>query len=196
MFSDIQIATSLDILSAGYSQFHCGISSYDWQILVYTAWFSSVTPLTTLTVIRHWFRRGSRNSLVIRAIRVSLMFCTIIMLIIALLPTGNQNWLWDPYDNFTGGVPAICFSKNIRDSSDYSIRDGKPDSMIVSIIVLWVSYFTRVVKLFSWSSKWARKILRTRTTGKVPLERTNQVGEPPKMVIHYIRHFLESTHYS
>jgi hypothetical protein len=109
LFSDIQIVTSLAILSAGYSQLHCGISSYDWQILVYPAWFSSVTHLTTLTVIWHWFRRKSRKSLVIRALRVFLMFCTIIMLIIALLPTGNQNWLWDPSGNSTGGVPAICF---------------------------------------------------------------------------------------
>jgi hypothetical protein len=147
LFSDIQIVTSLTILSAGYSQLHCGISSYDWQILVYTAWFSSVTHLTTLTVIWHWFRRKSRNSLVIRSQSIPH-----VLHYHHAYNRVTTNWksklavgsLW----KFHGWCTSNMLFKYIRDSSSYSTLYEQTNSMIVSITVLWVSYFTRVVKLF------------------------------------------------
>src|SRR5450756_2077760 len=49
MFSDQQLVTGIGILVSGYTQLHCSLSIYHWQIIVYLAWFSSLTHMTTLT---------------------------------------------------------------------------------------------------------------------------------------------------
>ena len=51
MFSDQQAATGIALLASGYAQLSSSISNYHWQMLVYLAWFSSLTHLTTLTVL-------------------------------------------------------------------------------------------------------------------------------------------------
>jgi hypothetical protein len=156
MFSDLQIITSLAILSAGFSQLHCSISSYHWQLLVYTAWFSSVTHLTTLTMIRHYFRR---NNTIVRNVRVFLMLCVLVMLTVALLPTGHRKWISTVDDTSTAGAPAMCY---MTDLSGLDTASPQTDAMIFSIIVLWTSYITRVIKLYATSSATARRHLRTK----------------------------------
>lgn len=52
MFSDQQVVTGIALLASGYAQLSSGISNYHWQMLVYLAWFSSLTHLSTLTVLR------------------------------------------------------------------------------------------------------------------------------------------------
>ncbi len=150
-FSDLQIVTGIAILSAGYSQLHRGIISFDWQILVYAAWFSSVTHLTTLTMIRHYFQR--RNS-IIRGFRCFLMLCVIAMLIAALLPTGHHDWFGISDD---AGTPAICYF-----FSGLDVTSNPTRSLIISIVVLLASYLNRVIKLFSISSQLVREYSRSK----------------------------------
>lgn len=152
-FSDLQIIAGIAILSAGYLQLHCSVSSFHWQILVYAAWFSSVTHLTTLTVLQHYFQK--KNS-IIQRVRCFLMFCIIIMLTIALLPTGHKSWLLGYSD---AGVPAMCY---LQDLSGLNISSGHTDYMIVSVLVLLVSYFNKVLRLYSTSSELTRKYLRSK----------------------------------
>jgi len=55
MFSDPQLVTGIGILVSGYTQITCSLSTYYWQVIVYLAWFSSLTYLTTLTALRAFF---------------------------------------------------------------------------------------------------------------------------------------------
>lgn len=52
MFSDQQLVTGIALLASGYAQLPYGLASYYWQIIIYLAWFSSLTHLTTLTFLR------------------------------------------------------------------------------------------------------------------------------------------------
>ena len=167
MYSDLQILTSISILLAGFSQLRCGISSYHWQIMVYSSWFASVTHLTTLTAMRHYFGKDNANA---RTMRVFLMLCTSALLTVALVPTGSPAWLylW-PTDSQSVGVPAICFfthtfdELNVRAYGYRKPRTTAPQtlSFALTIIVLWSSFAARLFKLYpSWSDK-AREILRT-----------------------------------
>jgi hypothetical protein len=84
MFSDQQLVTGIGILVSGYTQINCALSTYHWQIVVYLAWFSSLTHLTTLTALRAFFR----DQLTLAYRRVFFMGCTIVLLATALAPTG------------------------------------------------------------------------------------------------------------
>src|SRR5450756_522457 len=84
MFSDQQLVTGIGILVSGYTQLHCSLSIYHWQIIVYLAWFSSLTHMTTLTALRHFFREQPT----LAYWRLFFMGCTIVLLVIALIPTG------------------------------------------------------------------------------------------------------------
>ena len=55
MLSDQQLVTGIALLASAYSQLSCGLSSYHWQLIVYLAWFSSLTHLTTMTALRQYF---------------------------------------------------------------------------------------------------------------------------------------------
>ncbi|KAK9847314.1 hypothetical protein MYU51_019581 [Penicillium brevicompactum] len=51
--SDVQIITGISIIVSGAAQLKCGISTHQWQVLVYLAWFSSLTHLSCLTLLRN-----------------------------------------------------------------------------------------------------------------------------------------------
>ena len=79
VYSDTQAVTGLAVLVAGHSQLHCGgISVYHWQIMIFTAWFSSLTHVATLIALRTCFRTKSPRA---RAVRVVLMFATLALLV-------------------------------------------------------------------------------------------------------------------
>jgi hypothetical protein len=167
MYSDLQRLTSISILLAGFSQLGCGISSYHWQIMVYSAYFASVTHLTTLTAMRHYFGRDNPNA---RTVRVVLMLCTSALLTVALVPTGSPAWLylW-PTDNDTVAVPAICFftrtfdGLNVRAYGYQEPRTTAPQalSFALTVVVLWTSFAARLFKLYPSLSDKAREFLRT-----------------------------------
>lgn len=160
MLSDQQIVTGVAILASGYSQLHCGLAVFYWQLVVYLAWFSSLTHLTTLTVLRHYLRQHPA----IRLWRICLMVVVILMLGVALLPTGSGMWMDSIQDGFGNGMavagyPALCYFQQLR-------RGGFPGgdqfpTMMVSLFFLFTSYVARAVKLFEKSSAFARKILRS-----------------------------------
>ena len=141
MFSDQQIVTGIALLASGYSQLSSGLDAYHWQIIVYLAWFSSLTHLTTLTVLRNYFQDHPAT----RTWRLILMIVTVSLLGVALLPTGNVWWLGDPDSEFpdTSGVPASCFFQG-----RYFSKQTQSPSMIISLLVLVFGYVTRVVKLW------------------------------------------------
>ena len=157
MFSDQQIVTGIALLASGYSQLRSGLDAYHWQIIVYLAWFSSFTHLTTLTVLRNYFQKHPAT----RTWRIILMITTVSLLGVALLPTGNQWWLGSAVE--TSGVPASCFfqGRNFR-SHIFGLSSTQAPSMIVSILVLFFGYATRVVKLWRSTSNFTRYWLKVK----------------------------------
>ncbi|KAK8052418.1 hypothetical protein PG993_003803, partial [Apiospora rasikravindrae] len=86
---DIQIATGLGILTSAFILGpQCGLDAYHWQMIVHLAWFSAVTHLSGLFALRGCIakRRWAKYT------RVGLMFCLIVMLIVATVPTVFFNW--------------------------------------------------------------------------------------------------------
>lgn len=170
MFSDQQVVTGIALLASGYAQLSSGISNYHWQMLVYLAWFSSLTHLSTLTVLRQYFQDNRKA----RLWRAVLMLITVLMLGAALLPTSDTLWLnasepllWlDPnHRNHLVPIlaPALCYFRRLgsRDSHDrFKIRSWTGTSMIISLVVLISGYITRMLKLWDHASNNCRYYLR------------------------------------
>ncbi|KAF2648842.1 hypothetical protein K491DRAFT_611930 [Lophiostoma macrostomum CBS 122681] len=90
VMSDLQILTGMSILISGYVQLRCGISCYHWQIIVYLAWFSSLTHFACLTFLRSYLFNHPE-----RAWRLTAMGLIVMMLTVAFVPTGNYAWFED-----------------------------------------------------------------------------------------------------
>ena len=108
MYSDQQIVTVIAILTSGYAQLRCGLSVYLWEIIIYLAWHSSLTHLTTFTFLREYFR----NNAVARIWRAILMLSMAIMLSIALLSTGDRRWVPNDSDDMKT-LSAWCAFKRL-----------------------------------------------------------------------------------
>ena len=164
MMSDQQIVTGIALLISGYVQLPCGLSAYHWQIIVYLAWFSSLTHLTTLTILRKYFRDNPGP----RLWRTFLMLFMVTMLGIALLPTGDALWFGDFSDGFSDGspgIPALCFFKRlIAQSSEHRFeydRESTP-SMLISMMVLFSGYLTRLIRLSKQATAFTKLWIRTK----------------------------------
>ena len=199
MFSDQQIVTGIALLASGYSQLPNGLEAFYWQLVVYLAWFSSFTHLTTLTVLRDYFQKHPAT----RLWRIGLMIATVSLLAIALLPTGNQWWLFTDSlgEVNTLGVPALCFfqARNFNKqafgiSSDESLLSNvydeqvtKPPSMIISILVLFFGYVSRTVKLWPEASGFTETWLRTKPGEaiKTALRASNNRSRQPNANIYW-----------
>ena len=154
-YSDQQIITGIAVLASGYGQLSCGLSTYHWQIVVYLAWFSSLTHLLTLTFLRRYFLTNRAA----RAWRAALMLLMLTMLIIALVPTGYDGW------RMTGvisGPSAICFFGWVKSPipRHFLIRSYKSLATLLSAAVLVIGYVTRLIKISQRAShfieRWAR----------------------------------------
>lgn len=158
--SDQQMITGIAILASGYFQLcsengTSGISSFDWQIVIYLAWFSSLTHLTTLTALRTYMIENP----VIRIWRLLLMFIIVVMLITALIPTMQLGWFYNGSGS-SGGVYAGCFYRSIGQPS-YKVDTDGLLSLIVSLVVLLVGYASKSIKLFPRQSGLFRRVFRT-----------------------------------
>lgn len=86
------------------------------------------------------------------------MIVTVSLLGIALLPTGSEWWLSGPsgYPD-TSGVPASCFFQG-----RYFTKQPQSPVMIISLLVLFFGYITRVVKLWPSTSNFTRHWLKVK----------------------------------
>lgn len=155
--SDQQLVTGAALLASGYSQLHCGISAFHWQVMIYLVWYSSFTYLATLTVLRRYFK----NNKPMRWWRVRVMFLIVTSLIAALIPTANEFWLPPSYEasisNYTFvGMPAQCFFH----ISNVSVDPRPFSSMLISSLVLLSGYVIQAIKLFTWTSEHTRLCFR------------------------------------
>ncbi|KAF2113284.1 hypothetical protein BDV96DRAFT_601462 [Lophiotrema nucula] len=156
ILSDLQLVTGLAILVSGYSQLNCGLTAYHWQIMVYVAWFSSFTFLSAMTFLEGYFQENHT----MRIIRVCFMFVLASLLIVALLPTGSHNWLnLLSEGEFYPSLPAACYFRQLPLDS-YSHGGPKIWSMVVSILVVAISYIHSGIRLFDPTAEFTRKHFR------------------------------------
>jgi hypothetical protein len=137
--SDLQIVTGISILVSGFASLRCGLSAYHWQVLVYLAWFSSITHLSALSFLRNYLYNHQTE----RLLRLISMFLFIVMLLIAMLPTGNFTWLAPNEDSpAVPGSFAACYFPGQLNRSLISFQ-----SMLLSVLLLVVAFGNRVIKL-------------------------------------------------
>lgn len=165
---DLQFVTGLGILFSAFVDLPKGISIYHFLFITRLAWFSSVTHLCGLTVLRTYFHRRPIEKL----IRVICMVTMAIMLLTAIGVTLSFAWgdrsvssLFDeprPGPS-TPGVYAICFLFRPKsedwetlmwNSSAYEIIAH--DSAISSMVLLLLSLISRIVKFQSSFSNYLK----------------------------------------
>lgn len=155
--SDQQLVTGVAILISGYSQLQCSLSMFHWQIIVYLAWFSSMTHLSTLTFLRRYMHQHKR----VLYLRLPLMAVFGGMLFIALLPTGSSMC---HIDLQMLAVPAICCFHPITNKGIFGISQREFDrrfgAIVISQVVLLASFVSQTIKIYPWSSSFARLWLR------------------------------------
>ncbi|PKY00455.1 hypothetical protein P168DRAFT_275695 [Aspergillus campestris IBT 28561] len=169
--SDLQILTGLSILISGFVQLSKGLSAYHWMVIVDLAWFSSLTHLACLTLLRNFLYHRP----VQRAARLFLMGVLAILLVVGLSFTGSYTWLSfydepplsDPvvYSNSPDytrvmalAYPALCqLTSNPADhpghnlSGEYNLS-WEYSSMLFSIILIVLGFLGRIFKLYKFLS--------------------------------------------
>ncbi|KAK0703952.1 hypothetical protein B0T26DRAFT_757447 [Lasiosphaeria miniovina] len=146
---DIQIVTGLGILVSGYADLRHGISAYHFLLVVLVAWFSNLTHIAGLTVLRRYLHRKPFE----KWIRLSLMMILSVMLLTAMGPTMFFNW---PAWQGSAGLPgsyAICFFSPQRAIEwHYAVADvgleasSSFQSVLISMLLLVFSLGSRESK--------------------------------------------------
>jgi hypothetical protein len=143
--SDLQILTGISILISGYAQLRCGLSCYHWQLLVDLAWFSNLTHLACLTFLRNYLYINQGE----RAWRLIGMGVLVVMLLVAMVPTGNYNWGngltnqdWDTTILPQPSDYAICYFRRAQKADKLTFA-----SMVISIVLVVFGFLSRVVRL-------------------------------------------------
>jgi hypothetical protein len=151
---DLQFVTGLGILISGFIDLPKGISAYHFFLITHLAWFSNLTHICGLTVLRRHFHTRPIE----KFIRVICTVMLAVMLLIAIVPTLAFNWA-NPYEGTASlpGTDAICLY-NLSRSADWhrkSTENGLSDitdsealrSGIVSVLLLVLSLISRTIKL-------------------------------------------------
>ena len=138
-FSDQQCITGIAILLSGYSQLSLRntnpITVYNWQIAVDLAWFSSITHLTTLTCLRHYFRQRRALS----NFRIACMAANAVILAVSIGSTGWQ--LIEPQ------VPALCLFDTSWITQLPTLAVYNDLYTAITATFLAFSYLTRIIQL-------------------------------------------------
>lgn len=141
--SDLQILTGTSILISGYVQLRCGLLAFHWQIIVLLAWFSSITHLSCLTFLRnHLYNRPAER--VWRLIAMGLM---LLMLVVAMIPTGGYNWTNISYHGDGYPIPkpsdyAVCYLRPTGYGDQLTFS-----TMVISVVLLVLGFIYRVIRL-------------------------------------------------
>ena len=140
----MQIFTGIAILISGFSSLRCDLSSYHWQLIVQLAWFAAITHLSALSFLRHYLHNRKKE----RTWRITLMLVLLILLSVAVGPTGQFEWSrWGP------GTPAKCsFHKRM------STGTTAFQSMIITIAMLIYGYLIRIAKMIRKSANGLRAV--------------------------------------
>lgn len=135
--SDLQIVTGFSILISGFTQLRCGLTAYHWLLIVKLAWFSSLTHLSCLRLLRTYlYSRASE-----RLWRLLAMGALAIMLAVGLFSTGNSRWQEEELPD--RAAPAIC---HLGASPRPDLKNITFWQALVSALLVLIAFAARVVK--------------------------------------------------
>ncbi|KAI1264357.1 hypothetical protein F5Y18DRAFT_80214 [Xylariaceae sp. FL1019] len=166
---DVQVITGLAMLITGFALLDCGISAYDWQVIASLAWFSIITHLAGLSVLRSHLRAHAWK----RGFRLLLMTAMFGFWVRAVIPT--IFFAWPTYEVFAQpGDPARCY-QDIRMGFQISHWKGysKPPFVleslaftssfggtVISLSLATFGFVIRLLKLYRPTSKFASVVVR------------------------------------
>ncbi|KAF4821669.1 hypothetical protein CGCTS75_v010962 [Colletotrichum tropicale] len=171
MLCDVQVVTGLGILISGFVLLRCGLDAIHWQIAVFLAWFSTVTHLSGLEVLRTHLNTYVWS----KHLRFSLMFLLLILLLVGIVPTGffslrNKNF----------SSPAVCyfdlkygfwrFKETLRQSDFPEMqleRTPAYQAMVYSMVLLVLGFGTRSMKLLHPLSRTFKLNVRQPTSRRI-----------------------------
>lgn len=147
------------------------IQSFDWAVIVQLSWFSNLTHQSGLIFLRSELHSRRRHRE--RNWRVFLMTIMAILLIVAMVPLSGFTWmdhaLWKYSESWPQyswpARPAICLyaTSNQQGSSkdQFGYLTANFMTTLTSIIIVVLSFATRLVKLFRTSSKFVQRYFRS-----------------------------------
>lgn len=176
--SDLQIVTGFSILISGLVQLENGLAAYQWLFIVELAWFSCLTHLSCLTLLRNHLSHHTSE----RLWRLFAMGALATLVTYGLFSTANT---WFSSGDYNQGIPAICHlgvSPRPPDSTSWSSVIWSSASLhfvnwafwtnLVSIMLILIGFTSRVIRLYRtlsvnifgrarlWVSARIRRILR------------------------------------
>ncbi|KAB8346012.1 hypothetical protein FH972_023064 [Carpinus fangiana] len=161
LLSDQQLITGVAILVAAFARFE-SINVLHWQFVAATAWMSSMTHLTTLTLLRKFFQNRPR----LRNWRFLGMAILLALLLVAKVPSMSAEYIavvynaslpWEPgYGLGDGPAVNIRCMWPFRGSASSSFHADE----IIAILFLVLSYIWKTVLLFQVSETATKVWLR------------------------------------
>ncbi|OJJ68653.1 hypothetical protein ASPBRDRAFT_46845 [Aspergillus brasiliensis CBS 101740] len=141
-FSDMQLLAGYSVIISGYSQLGSGLQTFYWQAVVNLTWFSTLTHLSCLTILRnHLYLHASE-----RTWRLAAMAILCVLLAISLGFTGNYGWSFQESNKPAFTDAAICFIQ-IKPPFQRAFFN-----MLSSILLIGFSFMVRVIKLYRFLS--------------------------------------------
>jgi hypothetical protein len=135
-------------------------------MVVYLAWFSCLTHLSCLTVLRSYLYRHTGE----RLWRIVAMFIVVLSLIVSMIPTSKFNWI---QNGPVGSAPEYSLSSpNITVPAKCAFEHGTPthadslSTMITSMSLLAIGFCTRAIRLHKWAMVSVIKETRKRLSDR------------------------------
>lgn len=147
--SDQQMAATVGILGAGFKGMRQS-TVFEFQMIIYLAWMATNMHLSTLSILRTWFRTRPR----LRTWKLLFMLASLIMMAYAIHPTMDYDWTdHTMYDEGFCTNAAQCFglteqvkkhSTSVRSPSGRLVPQG-----VFTYIILVISHARQAAMLFS-----------------------------------------------
>lgn len=169
---DIQILTGIGMLCSGFIVLPTmTIQAFDWAVIVQLSWFANLTHQSGLVFLRSELHHKDRQQE--RRWRVSLMTVLAVLLIVAMVPLAWFTWMdnasreyaesWPDYA--WPARPAICFyTTNVGQEGledRFGTLTGSFLNTVTSMVILVMSFSTRLAKLFKTSSNFVQQYFRS-----------------------------------
>lgn len=169
---DIQILTGIGMLCSGFIVLpSMAIQSFDWAVIVQLTWFSNLTHQSGMIFMRSELHSKGRQRE--RYWRVFLMSVLAILLVVAMIPLAGFTWMDHALRNYANSwsdyswpaKPAICLydttfqQGSSQDPSGYLNTNFM--TTLTSIVIVVLSFSTRLVKFFNTSSTFVQLYLRS-----------------------------------
>ncbi|KAI5920579.1 hypothetical protein F4810DRAFT_412524 [Camillea tinctor] len=153
--ADIQIVTGVGIMTAGYVS-RAELSAFHWKMVVYLAWFSCTSHLSALTFLGNYLV----NRPISKIVRLCVMFGLLVLLVVALIPTGHFYWyriLWvlEHYSELSNkdinyydlDAPPSANATCYLNATFGPEQSRGRDMMIISVFLLVVGFISRLCRL-------------------------------------------------